>query len=383
MSTITDIFNPGGIGSTEPKVSELYSPTHKQGKGGVYKSVIRFLPWHMDPSNNMISKYVAYLVNPTNPNEGKYVDNPTENSPISNAYWAMVNTKDARFTEFAKKHLSSKKYYYALVQIMSDEQKPDLVGQIKVYRFAKKIWEKIHAELNPAQGDPINPFHPIYGRKFSLVITEQSGFPNYDQSGFFDERMGGGLAPSGMWYLNPQTNQMEVVTESTDQNLVLNYLRQYSPDLSKYAFREWNDSEREFVSGVLAATDNYMKTGSLATPQQATMQQSFGTLNNTPVANPVFPGAVMPASVPSVAPASAPVQSSPIPVTPSAPTQFAPPTPAMTQAPTQFAPPTAAPMPPQQMVSGVELPTVTPQGVVPGAPAPKRGMDVDDILGQL
>ena len=384
MSTVTDIFNPGGIASPESKTSDLYNPNHKQGKGGIYKSVIRFLPWHADPNNSIVSKYVAYLVNPANPSEARYVDNPFDNSPITNAYWRLVNTKNVKFEEFAKKHLSSKKYYYALVQIMADEQKPELVGQIKVYRFAKKIYEKINAELNPPQGEGINPLHPIYGRKFSLVITEQSGFPNYDQSSFFDERSGSTLAPSGMWYRNPQTGHMEIATEQTDPNLIFDYLRQYSPDLSKYNFQEWSEADKTFVNNVLTVTDNYMKTGTVATAQQSVTQQSFGVINNTPTLNPVFPGANVPTQ--SVPVSTVPVSTVPV-STPmvqqfesGAPTA---PVAAPFSAPQQM--PVGVPsVAPQPMVVGVDIPVVTPSGGANmGAPTPNRGMNVDDILKDL
>lgn len=386
MSTITDIFNPGGITTEENKQSDLYTPSQKQGKGGVYKSVIRFLPWHVDPNNSIMSKYVAYLVNPANPSESKYVDNPSERSPITDVYWRLVNTKKDQLIEFAKKHLSSKKYYYALVQIMADEQKPELVGQIKVYRFAKKIYEKIQSELNPPQGEGINPLHPIYGRKFSLVITEQSGFPNYDQSQFFDERMGSSLAPSGMWYLNPATNTMEIATEQTDPNVLIEYLKQYSPDLSKYSYQEWSETDRVFVNNVLAVTQNYMQTGTLGTQQQQTMQQSFGVINNSPTPNPIFPGATMPSPSVMGMPQNAqqdvpkptfegmmqPQQQTP---------QFTPPTPPTPQPMTYGN--TTTPMTQQNNVTGVEIPSIVNRTNVNVPPTPNRGMDVDDILAQL
>jgi hypothetical protein len=78
--------------------------------------------------------------------------------------------------------------------------------EVRVFVYGKKVYEKLNNEEYPqgAGQQGINPFHPIYGRKFSLVCTNQSGFNNFDQSSFFDERVNGNqLAPSGMWYIDP------------------------------------------------------------------------------------------------------------------------------------------------------------------------------------
>jgi hypothetical protein len=382
MATVVDLFNPTVSTEDKAKDTEVYSVSHKKAKNGnVYKSVIRFIPWFKDPSNNYTDKYVTYLINPTNPTSGRYIDNPQENSPLTNMYFRLVNTKIPKFEEFAKKTIKSKRQYAALVQIISDENQPNLVGQIKVFKFGKTIMEKIKGELNPAMGTPINPFHPIQGRYFSLVVTEQSGFPNYDQSQFFSVQEGGYVKPSGMWYLNPTTNALEAVTEQTNQQYVMDYLQQYSPDLSKYDIQPWSEQDQKYVSDVLSICENYIATGgNLADTSQVVTQQSFATLSNSPVQNPVFPGAVnntptFPGSVPTPTPTPTP--------------QFAPGAPTPVPASFPAGAPEPAPTPqfgiptPQPMVQGVEIPTVAPKGAPTGTAAPSMGMNVDDILGQL
>lgn len=385
MSTLADLFNPGSSVVEEKKETEVYSVSFKKGKNNVYKSIIRFVPWYQNPNKNVMDKYVTYVKNPTNRQVGRYIDNPKEGSPVSDMYWRLVNTQDPRFVDFAKDIFGSKRQFSALIQIMADEQQPELVGKIKVFKFGKTIMDKIKAEEQPVYGEGTNPFHPIYGRKFLLVVTEQRNFNNYDQSQFITEKDATGDKPSGMWLINPATNQYEVVCD-TNQHLLMEYLQTNSPDLSKYDVQPWSESDQKYVTEVLTACENYVLTGAITESAQMATQQSFGVLNGSPVTQPVFPGAT-PAPTQPVFPGS--VAPSPQPVFPGAVPPAGAPVPGVTPAPqAQFAPspvpPTAA-VPPvaQPMVSGVEIPTVTPQGAPAGTPAPSMGMNVDDILSQL
>jgi hypothetical protein len=184
-----------------------------------------------------------------------------------------------------------------------------------------------------------------------------------------------------MWYLNPTTNALEAVTEHTNQQYVMDYLQQYSPDLSKYDIQPWSEQDQKYVSDVLSICENYIATGgNLADTSQVVTQQSFATLSNSPVQNPVFPGAVnntptFPGSVPTPTPTPTP--------------QFAPGAPTPVPASFPAGAPEPAPTPqfgiptPQPMVQGVEIPTVAPKGAPTGTAAPSMGMNVDDILGQL
>ena len=394
MSTLADLFNPGSSVVEERKETEVYSVNFKKGKNNVYKSIIRFIPWYQNPNKNIMDKYVTFVKNPTNNQIGRYIDNPKEGSPVSDMYWRLVNTQDPRFVDFAKNIFGSKRQFSALVQIMADEQQPELVGKIKVFKFGKTIMDKIKAEEQPVYGEGMNPFHPIYGRKFLLVVTEKANFNNYDQSQFITEKDASGDKPSGMWLINPATNQYEVVCES-NQHLLMDYLQANSPDLGKYDVQPWSDADQKYVTEVLTACENYVLTGAVTAPAQMATQQSFGVLNNSPVAQPVFPGATTAPTPAPVAPVAQPVfPGSAIPTAPVAPAQpvfpgaTTPPVgatvPGVNPVPQQFAP-TPAPVAPvaQPMVSGIEIPTVTPQGAPAGTPAPSMGMNVDDILSQL
>ena len=395
-----DLFNPSGAKKEEKQNTEVYRVSFKDGKNGVYRSVIRFIPNFADPSKSTMIKSVSWVKNPIT-QKGMYVDDPRsvgQPSPVTDMYFNLYNTGIATYVDWAKAHLGSKKQYASLVQIMADEQHPELVGQIRVFVYGKKVYEKLNNEEYPPSGqEGINPFHPIYGRKFSLICTNQSGFNNFDQSSFYDERNGNQILPSGMWYVDPANpNQFSVVDENTNPDVLMQYLSQNSPDLSKFDYHDWTDEQTKHVEEVLAIARNFMNNGTMMGTQGQTMQAGMQAVNTpnpqipgvapaAPAFNPApqFPGATV-APAPTAAPA--PQAGGFVPNTPSAPTipGAVPPT---TAAPAP-ASPAATPVIPGG-VSGVVPPVVTPKaapapenGAAPAGAAP-AGMNVDDILNPL
>ena len=76
--------------------------------------------------------------------------------------------------------------YVANVYIVSDPKHPENEGQVKLFKFGAKIFDKITEAMNPAFEDetPINPFDFWKGANFKLKITKVAGYQNYDKSEF-------------------------------------------------------------------------------------------------------------------------------------------------------------------------------------------------------
>jgi hypothetical protein len=76
--------------------------------------------------------------------------------------------------------------YHANVYIVSDPKHPENEGQVKLFKFGAKIFEKITGAMNPAFEDEtaINPFDLWGGANFKLRITKVAGYQNYDKSEF-------------------------------------------------------------------------------------------------------------------------------------------------------------------------------------------------------
>jgi gp32 DNA binding protein like len=76
--------------------------------------------------------------------------------------------------------------YIANVYIVSDPKHPENEGQVKLFKFGKKIFEKLTEAMNPQFEDeqPINPFDLWAGANFKLKIRKVEGYQNYDKSEF-------------------------------------------------------------------------------------------------------------------------------------------------------------------------------------------------------
>jgi hypothetical protein len=76
--------------------------------------------------------------------------------------------------------------YIANVYIVSDPKHPENEGQVKLFRFGAKIFDKLTEAMNPQFEDesPINPFDLWKGANFKLKIRKVEGYQNYDKSEF-------------------------------------------------------------------------------------------------------------------------------------------------------------------------------------------------------
>jgi hypothetical protein len=76
--------------------------------------------------------------------------------------------------------------YIANVYIVSDPKHPENEGKIKLFKFGKKIFDKISEAMNPQFADEhaVNPFDMWKGANFKLKIRKVEGYQNYDKSEF-------------------------------------------------------------------------------------------------------------------------------------------------------------------------------------------------------
>jgi hypothetical protein len=79
--------------------------------------------------------------------------------------------------------------YIANIYVVSDPSNPENEGQIKLFKFGKKIFDKITEAMNPEFADetPVNPFDLWEGANFKLKIRNVEGYRNYDKSEFADK----------------------------------------------------------------------------------------------------------------------------------------------------------------------------------------------------
>ena len=76
--------------------------------------------------------------------------------------------------------------YIANIYVVSDPKHPENEGKVFLFKFGKKIFDKITEAMNPQFEDEqaINPFDLWSGANFKLKIRKLDGYQNYDKSEF-------------------------------------------------------------------------------------------------------------------------------------------------------------------------------------------------------
>jgi len=79
-----------------------------------------------------------------------------------------------------------KLHYIANVLVVSDPAKPENDGKVKLFKFGKKIFDKVYEKMHPEFPDEqaFSPFDLWDGANFKLKIRKVEGYRNYDKSEF-------------------------------------------------------------------------------------------------------------------------------------------------------------------------------------------------------
>ena len=120
---------------------------------------------------------------------GWYIENSlttlNQKDPVSEENTRLWNTGIEADKEIARKR-KRKLSYYANILVVSDPKHPENEGKVFLYKFGKKIFDKITEAMQPAFEDEaaINPFDFWKGANFKLKIRKVDGYWNYDKSEF-------------------------------------------------------------------------------------------------------------------------------------------------------------------------------------------------------
>ena len=120
---------------------------------------------------------------------GWYIENSlttlNKKDPVSESNSLLWNSGVDADKEIARKR-KRKLSYIANILIVSDPKHPENEGQVKLFKFGKKIFDKITEAMKPEFEDekPINPFDFWEGANFKLKIRKVDGYWNYDKSEF-------------------------------------------------------------------------------------------------------------------------------------------------------------------------------------------------------
>jgi len=166
------------------KDERLWKP--ELDKSGNGFAVIRFLPAVEGEDMPWAKVWNHAFQGPT----GQwYIENSlttiSQKDPVSELNSSFWNTGLESDKEIARKQ-KRKLQYFSNIYVVSDSKHPENEGKVFLFRFGKKIFDKLMAAMQPEFEDesPINPFDFWEGANFKLKIRKVDGYWNYDKSEF-------------------------------------------------------------------------------------------------------------------------------------------------------------------------------------------------------
>ena len=155
-------------------------------KSGNGYAVIRFLPAPEGEELPWVKVWKHAFQGPT----GKwFIENSlttlNQKDPVSEYNSQLWNSGLESDKEIARKK-KRKLEYYSNIYVVSDSKHPENEGKVFLFRYGKKIFDKMMAAMQPEFEDetPINPFDFWEGANFKLKIRKVDGYWNYDASSF-------------------------------------------------------------------------------------------------------------------------------------------------------------------------------------------------------
>ena len=154
-------------------------------KAGNGYAVIRFLP-APDGEDLPWAKLYTHAFQASG---GWYIENSLttlgQKDPVSEHNSQLWNSGVDSDKEIARKQ-KRKLSYYSNVYVVKDPSNPANEGKVFLFRYGKKIFDKITAAMQPEFEDEnaINPFDFWAGANFKIKIKKVAGYWNYDSSEF-------------------------------------------------------------------------------------------------------------------------------------------------------------------------------------------------------
>ncbi len=155
-------------------------------KAGNGTATIRFLPRVEGDELPWVRIFSHGFQGPT----GKwYIENSlttlNENDPVGELNTQLWNSGSEANKEIARKQ-KRKLSFIANILVVSDPKHPENEGKVFLFKFGKKIFDKIMDKARPTFEDekPVNVFDFWEGANFKLRMRKKDGYANYDESVF-------------------------------------------------------------------------------------------------------------------------------------------------------------------------------------------------------
>ena len=155
-------------------------------KAGNGMAILRFLP---EPSGEELPWVRVFSHGFQGPG-GWYIENSLttltgQKDPVSEYNSKLWNNGTDAGKEQARKQ-KRRLQYISNVYVVKDSANPDNEGKVFLYKYGKKIFDKLNEAMQPQFEDetPVNPFDFYEGADFRLKARNVEGYRNYDKSEF-------------------------------------------------------------------------------------------------------------------------------------------------------------------------------------------------------
>lgn len=154
-------------------------------KAGNGYAVVRFLPSPVGEDLPWVRLFSHGFQGPG----GWYIENSLttlgNDDPVSEYNSQLWNRGDESGKDIARKQ-KRRLNYISNIYVVKDAAHPENEGKVFLYKYGKKIFDKLNDMMNPEFEDenPVNPFDFWEGANFKMKIRNVEGYRNYDKSEF-------------------------------------------------------------------------------------------------------------------------------------------------------------------------------------------------------
>ena len=206
----------------------------KQGNG---EAIIRFLPQQDPAAEPVIMKFThGFKEN----NKWFFEDCPVTigqecpSCDYAQPYW----DEDTKESKAIAGRYWRKKQFIANILVVKDVGNPENNGKVFLFRFGKKIYDKIMNKVNPESqlDEPVYVFDLWEGLNFKIKVKKVSDWPNYDDS---------------EWYTTP------IPVGENDEEIEKIYKKIYSLNefIDPSKFKSYDEIAKKFYAIVKADSD--------------------------------------------------------------------------------------------------------------------------------
>ena len=178
------IFNAPEATSTNNTVYRT-NPKDSKAEDGHYRSKLRVI-YNPNDIKQSIVKQATYAMNDQ---DGFFMvksalANGDRNCPIFKAWKKLWFSGDETKKAWARQMFDKSESQWCLVQILEDDNRPEMVGQIKVMKLPKAIYVKLEALMNPSpesKKTPVPVMDYIFGRVLEMDVTPGPDDPQHPE----------------------------------------------------------------------------------------------------------------------------------------------------------------------------------------------------------